>query len=284
MSNDPKQLLRACAENLLNAMTRLENTSNSSQQVPLNSPITSPTAASPQVHRPQQVPVHSPMLSPTTASQVLRPTAAEEHRNLFGYRPPSSSNRNNRQPPSKRKRITTSTGQQVSIPVRNTWSRTFACLAKRNATTAPSAAEKVNMALSGLDERTICFHKGGNCEHVHNKILEAFPMLSDVGGYNILRTGERGNCNLMLLAMPPGGYTVSFLKSTIGSAKGYIRPYQKDIVIGNSIFTSKGQTQISTSPRVECVNCHVAVAMDMMQEHDEVCGGGGSGNVANDSA
>jgi hypothetical protein len=43
-------------------------------------------------------------------------------------------------------------------------------------------------------------------------------------------------------------------------------------------------SQISTSPRVECVNCHVAVAMDMMQEHDEVCGGGGSGNVANYSA
>ena len=43
-------------------------------------------------------------------------------------------------------------------------------------------------------------------------------------------------------------------------------------------------SQISTSPRVECVNCHVAVAMDMMQEHDEVCGGDGSGNVANDSA
>ena len=69
-------------------------------------------------------------------------------------------------------------------------------------------------------------------------------MLSDVGGYNILRTGECGNRNLMLLTMPSGGYTVSFLKSTIGSAKGYIRPYQKYIVIDNSTFTSKGQTQV----------------------------------------
>ena len=68
----------------------------------------------------------------------------------------------------------------------------YACR-KKNATTAPSAAEKVTMALAGLDERTICFTKGGNSEHVHQKVLEAFPMLSDVDGYQILRTGERGN-------------------------------------------------------------------------------------------
>ena len=61
MSNDPKQLLGACAENLLNALTHHENTSNSSQQISVNSSI-SPTAASehnrsgsPQVHRPQRM-------------------------------------------------------------------------------------------------------------------------------------------------------------------------------------------------------------------------------------
>jgi hypothetical protein len=34
-----------------------------------------------------------------------------------------------------------------------------------------------------------------------------------------------------MLPIPPGGYTVAFLKSTLASAKGYIRPFQKDIII-----------------------------------------------------
>ena len=31
---------------------------------------------------------------------------------------------------------------------------------KKNATTAPGAAEKVQIALAGLDEKTTCFTKG----------------------------------------------------------------------------------------------------------------------------
>jgi hypothetical protein len=45
------------------------------------------------------------------------------------------------------------------------------------------------MALAGLEEQTITFTKSGNSDHVHQKILEAFPMLAEVGGYEILRTG-----------------------------------------------------------------------------------------------
>ena len=118
-----------------------------------------------------------------------RQSSIEEYTNLFGYRPPTVTRSSNRQPPAKPKMVTTSTGEHVSIPFRNTWSRTFVCLPNRNATTVPSASQKVSMALAGLDERTICFTKGGNIEHVHKKILEAFPILSDVGGYQILRTG-----------------------------------------------------------------------------------------------
>lgn len=100
------------------------------------------------------------------------------------------------------------------------------------------------MALAGLEEQTVCFTKGGNSEHVHQKIIEAFPMLSDVGGYEILRTGERGNRQLMLIGIPPGGYTVAYLKSTIASAKGYIRPLQRDIPLNAAIITDPSQTQV----------------------------------------
>ena len=86
------------------------------------------------------------------------------------------------------------------------------------------------MALAGVEERSICFSKGGNSQHVHEKILEAFPILEQAGGYEILRTGERGNRQLMVVSMPPGGYTVPYLKAMIASVKGYLRPLQKDLV------------------------------------------------------
>lgn len=42
--------------------------------------------------------------------------------------------------------------------------------------------------------------------------FEAFPTLETAGGYEIPRTGERGNRQLMVLSIPPGGYTVLYLK------------------------------------------------------------------------
>jgi hypothetical protein len=75
---------------------------------------------------------------------------SEEHRNLFGYRPPSSSKRNSRQPSSfgtEKDNINWRTGVYSSaehmVP--------YICLFTKD----KCNHEKVNMALSGLDERTI---------------------------------------------------------------------------------------------------------------------------------
>jgi hypothetical protein len=118
------------------------------------------------------------------------------------------------------------------------------CLIKKNATAPPTAADKVNMALGGFGDKTITFAKGGNSEHVHEKILEAYPLLASVGGYQILRTGERGNRQLIIIPIPPGGYTVAFLKSTLASAKGYIRPFQKDIIVDHGSVIGGVQSQV----------------------------------------
>ena len=139
MNNDPKELLRACAENLLNAVTCLESTSVS-WQIPL-------TSQSAEVPAQRSSSITSSIVNPTATLQPKGPTtlnrlgAAKEHRNLFGYQPPASG-RSIRPPQSQRRRVTTSTGNQVLVPVRNTWSWVFVCLLKRSATTAPSAAEK----------------------------------------------------------------------------------------------------------------------------------------------
>lgn len=171
--DETKNLLKSCAKNLLNAVSHLEN--------------------------------HSQEKWPSL-EQESTPSVAEEHRRLFGYRPSnssraaSSSSRNRRQLAPKRRLVTTSTGEHVTIPVRNTWTHTFMCLEKRNVTTAPSTMEK----MSGSGRIWGKKHtKGGNSDHVHQKILEAFPMLADAGGYEILRTGdrERGNRELVLLSI-----------------------------------------------------------------------------------
>ena len=75
------------------------------------------------------------------------------------------------------------------------------------------------MALAGREERSIRFSKGGNSQHVQEETLEAFPILETAGGYKILKTGDRGNRQLRVLSIPPGGYTVPYLKATIASAK-----------------------------------------------------------------
>ena len=237
MNNEAKDLLRTCAQNLLSAVNCLENTQS---QTPSGSGNQTTNECRTQGHISRQVLTpnqlgQTPTRAETTSGQLHNPsrpprrTPAEEHRSLFGYRPPCATTGRNK-PPQKRKMVTTSTGENISVPVRNTWTRTFVCLTKRNAITPPTTVDKMNTALAGLVEQNISFTKNGNSDHVHQKIMEAFPVLAEGGGYEILRAGQRGAWQLMVIAIPPGGYTVTYLKSTINSAKGYVRPLQRDIV------------------------------------------------------
>ena len=100
-----------------------------------------------------------------------------------------------------------------------------------------------------VGEKTIIFSKGGNSEHVHGKILEAYPDLASVGRYQILRSGERENRQLMVIPILPGGYTVNYLKTTLTSAKGYLCPFQKDItpVLDHGNVAGSVQSQVSCS-------------------------------------
>ena len=265
MNNEAKNLLRTCAENLLNAVNCLENPQGLTRSGSENQ--TANDGHSPnQGHTSSQVLTHN-QLSQTprqaeTTSQLCNPslpprrTPAEEHRSLFGYRPPCATAGRNK-PPQKRRMVTTSTGESISVPVRNTWTRTFVCLTKRNAITPPTTVDKMNMALAGLVEQNITFTKNGNSDHVHKKIMEAFPMLAEGGGYEILRAGQRTARQLMVIAIPPGGYTVTYLKSTIASAKGYIRPLQRDIVLKSTTLTDPDQSQVGGS-------CHTKLLINVV--------------------
>lgn len=85
--------------------------------------------------------------------------------------------------------VTSTTGQHIAICVRNTWLQVFVCFPRKNIT-APGTVEKVNSAIVGFNEKTVCFAKGGIVSMCMKKYSDAFPMLADAGGYEIVRTGE----------------------------------------------------------------------------------------------
>ena len=87
--------------------------------------------------------------------------------------------------------------------------------------------------------------------------METFPMLAEGGGYEILRAGQRTAQQLMVIAVPPGGYTVTYLKSTIASAKGYVRPLQRDIVLKSTTLTDPVQSQVGGS-------CHTKLLFNVV--------------------
>lgn len=92
----------------------------------------------------------------------------------------------------------------------------FACLAKKQPTTAPSAAEKIALSCCELGEQKIIFRKDGNSAHVHARIMETFPALVNGGGYDILRCSEGQTKNLMEISAPPSGYSDVYLSSVLG--------------------------------------------------------------------
>ena len=53
---------------------------------------------------------------------------------------------------------------------------------------------------------------------MHEKITEAFPALASAGGYEILRIADDKSNNLMESPMSGSGYSVSYLKGTLGQA------------------------------------------------------------------
>jgi len=196
---DYRQILRECAERLISTADRLTvNGSNTSQ---------------------------ANRGSNAGASQDCEPSALEEHRRIFGYRPPVGSVQSARSSNSRGKRG----GSSPYFIPRNTWTRSFVCLAKKDSRSAPSSSERIALSAAELGEKKIVFHKCGNSTHVHEKITEAFPALASAGGYEILRIADYKSKNLMEIPMSGSGYSVSYLKGTLGQAKAYIRPIQKDL-------------------------------------------------------
>jgi hypothetical protein len=105
-------------------------------------------------------------------------------------------------------------------------------LAYSNQTHPPTPSERVALALNNLEEKRIEFPRDGNGALGHEAIISTFPSLAS--GYQLLRNSEDRGKELLKIPMPASGFSVDYLKSVLGQAKGFLRPFQKDIVLVES--------------------------------------------------
>ena len=123
-------------------------------------------------------------ISESRLTMVKRPIELEEHRKLFGFKPPSHSKSkfiSSVSSPSSVKRFKNGSGK-VFIPIRNTWTHKFFLCASSMGSQVPTTREKIEHGLAGLGERDIVFQKDGNAEHVQKKLIESYPVLKECGG------------------------------------------------------------------------------------------------------
>lgn len=116
----------------------------------------------------------------------------------------------------------------ASVKTVKMWKKECICLKDSEQEIKPSSEEKIKLAKIGLGLHKLVFEANGNAEHVHNTILDKFPVLEYCGGYSLLQLASNSH-NFIEIDSPEGGTTVPFLRDVLNQAKLYIRPLQHTI-------------------------------------------------------
>lgn len=115
------------------------------------------------------------------------------------------------------------------------WTHDFVCLNKTTCEKPPTSMQAGELMRAGLGRKSLSVLSFANSAELHEEILSTFPALVDGGGYELIRAGEGGNRNsLVVIPQPPEGYNVDYLKEVVRQAKVYIRPLQQDLAINES--------------------------------------------------
>ena len=93
----------------------------------------------------------------------------------------------------------------------------------------PDQQLRTSLALAVLGDKNISMFLYGDAEEVGLQLIQHFPSLVGGSGYELLRCSDRGGRDLVVIDMPPGGYTPDFLKAVTTSAKLYIRSLQHSL-------------------------------------------------------
>ncbi|XP_060598120.1 uncharacterized protein LOC132751922 isoform X3 [Ruditapes philippinarum] len=134
-------------------------------------------------------------------------------------------------------------------------------------TMAPTREEKDRLYKANLGEKKISFEKNDDAGYFKCRIEEHYPKLDGIGGFELLRTQARSRCDLEVIIVPPGGYTVNFLSnfSNLGQAVCYIRPIQNDLSLVDQEFSDEDGVQ------EECIHCHEMIPLRLLREHTNTC-------------
>ncbi len=112
---------------------------------------------------------------------------------------------------------------------RSTWTHKFVCLAKKDQHTIPTTAwEKDILITAGLGERKVTFDDVDcSADEFKQEIINAFPKLSDAGGYRLYKcmpnTRDLEPLSVTTLTSPRA------LQGCGGNSRTYIHPLQIDL-------------------------------------------------------
>jgi len=93
------------------------------------------------------------------------------------------------------------------------------------------------LASSGLGLKRLTFSQNGDDAHIWNVLKNAFPKLAEVS-YELLRPNPHSK-KLLVIAVPPNGFTIPYLKDVVGQAKLYVRPASKDLEVESKVCYMK---------------------------------------------
>ena len=110
-----------------------------------------------------------------------------------------------------------------------TWMHTFVCISDTEQDFVPDCDGRAKLLLAGLGEKRIQLYLDGDAEDIRYELYSHFPKLEEGGGFELLRAQEGGGKLLNVIPFPQTGYSVSYLKTVVHSAKVYIRPLQKNL-------------------------------------------------------
>ena len=147
------------------------------------------------------------------SSSTVSPSALLEQRRLFNFGKRQSSSSGSKPKSSKKKKELTHTLK-------------FVCLSSKDAVKPRTTVkERTDLANSSLGAKSITFVEN---ESVYNTVLDNYPQLAEVGGFDFLLYQRGGGSDGGFHMIKPP-HTANRMKDLCGQAKIYIRPVQKDI-------------------------------------------------------
>ena len=109
------------------------------------------------------------------------------------------------------------------------WTHTFVCLSETDQECVPSPSERATLQMAGLGEKKMVLDGDGDAQAIYDELLLQFPKLKEAGGFELLRTQDKGSKTLHIIDMPQQSYSVPYLRAVVHSARIFIRPLQRDL-------------------------------------------------------